>query len=264
MVAQSALMNVMVEAARKAGRVLARDFGEVENLQVSVKGAGDFVSAADIRVEEILREALLKARPAYGWLGEETGEMVGKDPTRRWIVDPIDGTTNFLHGLPHFAISIALEHKGELTAGVILDPVKDEIFTAERGGGAWLNDRRRLRVSARRELGDAVFATGVPFGDKTTLPQTLQELARLMPMTAGVRRWGSAALDLAYVAAGRFDGFWEREIQPWDMAAGVVIAREAGALVSDLEGGQRMLSRGDVIAAPNELFDKFRAALRLG
>ncbi|MEO1331098.1 MAG: inositol monophosphatase family protein [Pseudomonadota bacterium] len=261
MPAPSALMNVMTDAARKGARVLARDFGELENLQVSVKGVGDFVTASDIKVEEILRDELMRARPAYGWLGEETGEVEGKDPTRRWIVDPIDGTTNFMHGMPHFAISIALEHKNELVAGLIYDIAKDEIFTAEKGGGAWLNDRRRLRVSSRRDLIESVFATGVPFGSKSTLPTMLQELARLMPASAGVRRFGSAALDLAWVAAGRFDGFWEREIMPWDMAAGIVIAREAGALVEDLDGGTDMLARGEVIAAPAELLGKLKKAL---
>ena len=176
MAINSPAINVMIAAARRAGRSLARDFGEVENLQVSVKGAGDFVSAADVRAEQILKEELLRARPAYGWLGEETEEIKGKDPTRRWIVDPLDGTTNFLHGLPHFAISIALEHKRELVAGVVFDPAKDELFVAEKGQGAYLNDRR-LRVSARREMLEALFATGVPFGDKETLPTMLRELA---------------------------------------------------------------------------------------
>ena len=271
MAVQSPALTVMITAARKAARSLARDFGEVENLQVSVKGAGDFVSAADTRAEQIIRDELMRARPAYGWLGEESGEEPGRDPTRWWIVDPLDGTTNFLHGLPHFAISIALEQKGEIVAAVILDPAKEELFTAEKGGGAFMNDRR-LRVSARREMSEALLATGVPFGAKRTLPITLRELARLMPMTAGVRRFGSAALDLAYVAAGRYDGFWEREIEAWDMAAGILIAREAGALVADLApdssqgaaAGQDMLERGDVIAATPEIFPKLRAELGRG
>ena len=264
MAIQTPALNVMVAAARKAGRSLARDFGEVENLQVSVKGAGDFVSAADLRAEKIIREELMHARPAYGWLGEESEEVKGKDPTRRWIVDPLDGTTNFLHGLPHFAISIALEHKGEVVSAVILDPAKEELFVAEKGGGAFVNDRR-LRVSARKEMSEAVFATGVPFGSKRTLPITLKELARLMPQCAGVRRFGSAALDLAYVAAGRYDGFWEREIQPWDMAAGILIAKEAGALVTDLSPGKApgldMMERGDIVAANPNIFEKFRSEL---
>ena len=257
---QSATLNVMIGAARKAARGLVRDFGEVENLQVSIKGAGDFVSAADVKAEKIIRDELTHARPAYGWLGEESEPVDGKDPTRRWIVDPLDGTTNFLHGLPHFAISIALEHKGEIVAGVILDPAKDELFFAEKGQGAFVNDRR-LRVSGRKEMTEALFATGVPFGDKKTLPDTLRELARLMPACAGVRRFGSAALDLAYVAAGRYEGFWEREISAWDMAAGIVIAREAGALVEDLDGGRNMLERGDIIVANPMIFKSFKETL---
>ena len=197
----SANLNVMIKAARRAARSLVRDFGEVEHLQVSAKGPGDFVSRADHRSEEIVREELTAARPNYGWLGEESAEVKGADPTRRWIVDPLDGTTNFLHGLPHWAVSIALEHKGEIVAAVVYDPVKDEMFTAEKGAGAWMNDRR-LRVSGRRELIEMIFATGIPFGGSADLPATLRELAALTPRTAGIRRWGAAALDLAYVAAG--------------------------------------------------------------
>ncbi|MCI4663597.1 MAG: inositol monophosphatase [Neomegalonema sp.] len=256
----SATLTVMINAARKAGRQLARDFGEVENLQSSVKGAGDFVTAADIRAEETIRDELMRARPAYGWLGEETGETKGKDPQRRWIVDPLDGTTNFMHGLPHFAVSIGLETKGEATAGVIFDPAKNELFVAEKGGGAWLNDRR-IRVSARRDMLESLLATGLPFAAKKTLPDTLQDLAKLLPETAGVRRFGAAALDLAYVAAGRYEAFWERELNAWDMAAGIVIAREAGALVSDLNGEQDMLSRGEVIVATPDLFEPIRQRL---
>ncbi len=251
----SPTLNIMIRAARKAGRGLVRDFGEVENLQVSVKGAGDFVTAADRKAEELLKEELLGARPNYGWLGEETGETPGTDPTRRWIVDPLDGTTNFLHGLPHWAISIALEHKGKLVAGVVFDPAKDEIFVAEEGQGAWLNDRR-CRVSGRRDLGSALLATGIPYADKETLPDSLRDLARLMPRTAGVRRYGAAALDLAYVAAGRYDGFWERELQAWDLAAGLVILREAGGIATALEpqpGTGNPLETGHVLAANGEL-----------
>jgi myo-inositol-1(or 4)-monophosphatase len=248
----SANLTVMIAAARKAGRILVRDFGEVENLLVSVKGAGDFVSAADIRAEQVIRQEVTEARPAYGWLGEESGETAGKDPRRRWIVDPIDGTTNFLHGLPHFAISIGLEQKGEITAGVVFDPIKNELFFAEKGFGAFMNDRR-IRVAKDRRLGDALFATGVPFGDKQSLPELLPELARLMPASAGLRRWGVASLDLCYVAAGRFDGYWERELQPWDMAAGIVIAREAGAFVTDLVGKNDIFARGDIIAGAPDM-----------
>jgi myo-inositol-1(or 4)-monophosphatase len=250
-VAGSANLNLMIQAARKAARKLIRDFGEVEQLQVSVKGIGDFVSNADHRAEETIREVLTESRPNYGWLGEETGEEGGKDPTRRWIVDPLDGTTNYLHGLPHWAISIALEHKGEIVAGVIYDPIKDEMFTAEAGQGAWLNDRR-LRVSARRDLSTMLFATGFPFGTRLGVDEMLGEIGRMMPRTAGIRRWGVAALDLAYVAAGRFDGFWERGLAPWDIAAGIVIVREAGGLVGhigDETGAGDPLPTGDIIAA---------------
>ena len=199
----SANLNLMIKAARKAGRSLVKDFREVENLQVSSKGPGDFVSKADIEAERIIKEELMGGRPTYGWLGEETGGEDGADPTRRWIVDPLDGTTNFLHGMPHWAISIALEHKGEIVSAVVYDAAKDELFWAEKGAGAWMNDRR-IRVSGRRHMHEAVFATGIPFGAKTTLPAMMKDLARLMPACAGVRRWGAASLDLAYVAAGRF------------------------------------------------------------
>ena len=192
----SANLNVMIKAARKAGRSLVKDFREVENLQVSVKGAGDFVSRADQEAERIIKEELRGARPNYGWLGEETGEDAGEDPTRRWIVDPLDGTTNFLHGLPHWAVSIALEHKGEIVAAVIFDAAKDELFVAEKGGCAFMNDQR-LRVSGRRRMEESLFATGIPFAGNGPLPAALQDLARLMPLTAGVRRRGAAALDQA-------------------------------------------------------------------
>lgn len=258
----SANLNIMLKAARKAGRSLVKDFREVENLQVSSKGAGDFVSRADIRAEEILREELRGARPNYGWLGEETGADEGEDPTRRWIVDPLDGTTNFLHGLPHWSISIALEHKGKIVSAVIFDPAKDEMFYAELGAGAWLNDSQRLRVSDRRRMIDAIFATGIPFAAKRTLPATLQDLARLMPECAGVRRFGSAALDLAYVASGRYDGYWERELNIWDVAAGTLIATEAGALIGPIRSGQSPLEDGNLVVANNEIFDKFAAIIR--
>ncbi|UWP89864.1 inositol monophosphatase [Aliiroseovarius crassostreae] len=257
----SANLNVMITAARKAGRSLVKDFREVENLQVSMKGAGDFVSRADIAAEKIIRETLMEARPNYGWLAEEGGEIEGKDPTRRWIVDPLDGTTNFLHGLPHWAISIALEHKGEIVAGVIFDAAKDEMFMAEKGAGAWLN-QSRLRVSGRMRMIEAIFATGLPFGGRSDLPETLQDLARLLPATAGVRRFGSAALDLAYVAAGRYDGFWERRLHAWDLAAGLVIAREAGALVEPISPEGNILDDGEVVVANEALFEKFSKVIR--
>ncbi|MDB6453628.1 inositol monophosphatase family protein [Falsirhodobacter sp. 20TX0035] len=257
----SANLNVMIKAARKAGRSLVKDFREVENLQVSSKGPGDFVSKADREAERIIKEELMTARPTYGWLGEETGEDAGQDPTRRWIVDPLDGTTNFLHGLPHWAVSIALEHKGEIVAGVVFDAAKDEMFWAEKGAGAWMNEQR-MRVSGRRQMIEGIFATGVPFGGRGTLPATLQDLARLMPVCAGVRRWGAAALDLAYVAAGRYDGYWERGIQPWDMAAGLIIVREAGGLVSGIRDGQNPVESGSVIVGNEGLFEPFRKIIR--
>ncbi len=257
----SANLNVMVKAARKAGRSLIRDFGEVENLQVSSKSAGDFVSKADLKAEEIIREELTEARPNYGFLGEESAETTGADPTRRWIVDPLDGTSNFLHGLPHWAISIALEHKGKIVAAVIFDPVKNEMFTAEKGEGAWMNDRR-MRVSDRRDMIEMLFATGLPFGGRTDLPETLQDLARILPRCAGVRRWGSAALDLAYVAAGRYDGFWERRLHPWDMAAGLLLVKEAGGLVEGFGEDDDPLITGEVIAANEPVFTRFAKLVR--
>jgi myo-inositol-1(or 4)-monophosphatase len=257
----SANVNVMIKAARKAGRSLIRDFGEVENLQVSSKGPGDFVSKADIKAEQLIRTELTEARPNYGWLGEESTEVKGTDPTRRWIVDPLDGTTNFLHGVPHWAVSIALEHKGEIVAAVIYDPAKDEMFVAEKGAGAYLNDRR-LRVSGRRDMIEMLFGTGIPFGGRDTLPATLRDLTKLMPRCAGVRRMGSAALDLAYVAAGRLDGFWERRLNAWDIAAGVLLVRESGGMIGPLHEGQDPMTDGDIVAANAEVFDAFTKLLR--
>ncbi len=244
----SALMNVMVSAARKAGRSLARDFGEVENLQVSVKGPANFVSAADHKAEDIIFKELSKARPGYGFLMEERGEIEGDDKTHRWIVDPLDGTTNFLHGIPHFAISIGLEREGVMVAGVIYNPASDELFTAEKGKGAFLNDKRRLRVAARRTLADAVVVTGIPHRGRPGHPRFLDEMKTVMGEVAGLRRSGSAALDLAYVAAGRYDGYWERGLKAWDLAAGIVMVREAGGHVSDVSGGDKALDSGNVLA----------------
>ncbi|NDW45298.1 inositol monophosphatase family protein [Ruegeria sp. PrR005] len=257
----SANLNIMIKAARKAGRSLVKDFREVENLQVSMKGAGDFVSKADIAAENILKEELRNARPTYGWVAEEGGSEEGEDPTRRWIVDPLDGTTNFLHGLPHWAISIALEHKGKIVAGVIYDAAKDEMFFAEKGEGAWMNDQR-IRVSGRHRMIESIFATGLPFGGRADLPLTLQDLARLMPVCSGVRRWGSAALDMAYVAAGRYEGFWERRLNAWDMAAGIIIVKEAGGLVEPLDPEASILDSGEVICANGNIFDTFAKAIR--
>jgi len=244
----SALITVMLAAARKAGRSLARDFGEVEQLQVSLKGPANFVSAADTRAEEILYTELVRARPGYGFLMEERGEVEGADRTHRWIVDPLDGTTNFLHGIPHFAISIALEREGDLVAGLIFNPANQETFTAERGKGAYLNDRRRLRVAARTELSTSVIGTGIPHSGRPEHDLFLEELRAVMAASAGVRRMGAASLDLAWTAAGRLDGFWERNLRPWDLAAGIVILREAGGYVSDAEGKDGILTKGNIVA----------------
>lgn len=256
----SALMNVMTQAARKAGRVLARDFGEVEHLQVSVKGPADFVTAADLRAEKILFEELSKARPGYGFLMEERGHVDGADKTHRWIVDPLDGTTNFLHGIPLFAISLALEREGEIIAGLIFNPASGETFTAERGKGAFLDDRR-IRVSARRELESALFATGIPHRGKPDHDLFLQECRYLMRRSAGIRRMGAASLDLAWVAAGRFDGFWERNLCAWDIAAGVILIREAGGFVSGLNGKQDMLETGGIVAGNTDIHKTLCMAL---
>jgi myo-inositol-1(or 4)-monophosphatase len=252
MAIRSPVINVMANAALKAARGLIRDFGEVEQLQVSVKGPSDFVSSADLRAEKTLKAELQRARPGYGLLFEESGAAEGGDPHHRWIVDPLDGTTNFLHGVPHFSISIALERDGDIVAGVIYDPTRDEMYWAEKGAGAFLNDRR-LRVSARRQLGEALIATGFPFRGRPKHPAYIATLARVTEATSGVRRFGSAALDLAYVAAGRYDGFWEFGLSPWDVAAGLLLVREAGGFVSDLAGGQNMLTSGDVLAANGPL-----------
>ena len=259
--AGSANLNVMMKTARKAGRGLLKDFGEVENLQVSAKGPGDFVTRADKAAEALIKEELMHARPSYGFLGEEGKEIDGEDPTRRWIVDPLDGTTNFLHGLPHWAVSIALEHKGQIVAGVIYDPVKDEMFYAEKGGGAWLNESR-LRVSARSRMIESIFSTGLPFAGRADLPETIQDLARILPACAGVRRFGAAALDLAYVAAGRYDGFWERGLHAWDIAAGIVIVREAGGIIQPLEPDADILETGRLICANEPIFETFAKVIR--
>ena len=245
--ARSALLNVMVQAAMKAGRSLSRDFGEVQNLQVSMKGPGDYVSQADRKAEDIIFAELSKARPGYGFLMEERGAVVGDDDQHRWIVDPLDGTTNFLHGIPIFAVSIALERQGQLVAGVVYNPAMDELYTAERGGGAYVNDRR-LRVAARNKLTDAVIGCGVPHLGRGHHGNFLIELRNVMAEVAGIRRMGSAALDLAYVAAGRMDGFWEANLSAWDIAAGLLMVREAGGFVSDMDGGQAMLDDGTVVA----------------
>ena len=249
---KSPLINVMERAARKAARSLLHDFGEIEQLQVSRKGPGDFVTNADLQAERILREELQRARPDFGFLLEEGGEVKGADPESFWIIDPLDGTTNYLHGIPHFAISIGLMQRGDIQAGLILAPATDEMFYAERGKGAFMNDRR-LRVSGRSAMADSVLATGIPFMGKPGHDRLLLDLRALTDSVSGIRRFGVASLDMAWVAAGRFDGFWERGLQQWDIAAGIILVREAGGLVTDIKGGRKMLETGDVIAANNSV-----------
>jgi len=242
---QSALMNVMVKAARRAGRSLKRDLGEVENLQVSLKGPANFVTMADKRAEEMLLSDLNKARPGYGFIGEEGGTRVGDDKTHTWIVDPLDGTTNFLHGIPHFAISIGLAREGVIVAGLIYNPANDDLFIAERGKGAFLNDTR-LRVAGRKQLGECVIGCGLPHLGRGDHEISRAEMSTIQPKVAGLRRFGAASLDLAYVAAGRLDGYWERNLQPWDIAAGMIMIREAGGVVGDIHGGD-LLKTGNVV-----------------
>ncbi|WP_412058936.1 inositol monophosphatase family protein [Bartonella sp. DGB2] len=259
--ARSAIMNVMVQAAVKAGRGLIRDYGEVQNLQVSLKGPADYVSQADKNAEKLILNELAKARPTYGFLMEERGEIAGEDSQHRFIVDPLDGTTNFLHGIPFFAISIALERQGTIVAGVIYNPASDELFTAERGNGAFLNDRR-LRVAGRRRLEDCVIATGIPHLGRGQHGHYLVELRNIMQEVAGIRRMGSAALDLAYVAAGRLDGFWEDNLYAWDMAAGLLMVREAGGFVSDKDGGTAIFAKGNIIAGNESIHTALRKTLK--
>ncbi|MEZ5856339.1 MAG: inositol monophosphatase family protein [Hyphomicrobiaceae bacterium] len=257
----SALMNVMVAAARKAGRSLARDFGEVEQLQVSVKGPSNFVTAADHKAEDILFGELSRARSGYGFVMEERGDVEGPDKSHRWIVDPLDGTMNFLHGIPHFAISIGLERSGELVAGVIYNPATNDLFTAEKGKGAFLNDRR-LRVANRRKLGDCVVATSLPYGGIARIDQYAKDIANLSRQCAGTRNLAAAAIDLAWVAAGRFDAFCHRGLQPWDIAAGILMVREAGGFITDYDGATSMLESGDVIAANATIHKQLLSVLR--
>lgn len=251
----SALVAVMIAAARKAARGLARDFGELADLQTAKKGAADFVSAADLKAEQILFEELSRARPKYGFLMEERGEIEGADNSNRWLVDPLDGTTNFLHGLPQFCVSICLERDRQPFAGVLYNPASNELYWAEKGEGAWLNDRR-LRVSARGALDECLFATGLPFKGRPGRELALKETERVLAETAGIRRFGSAALDLAFVAAGRYDAYWERGLNPWDVGAGIILVREAGGIVAEIGGGPRPLHAGSILAANAEIFDK--------
>ncbi|MBI3433538.1 MAG: inositol monophosphatase [Proteobacteria bacterium] len=234
----SALINVMVAAARKAGRSLIRDFGEIENLQVSVKGPANFATAADRRAEEIIRQELAKARPGYGFLGEEGGIIEGPDKTHTWIVDPLDGTTNFLHGIPQFAVSIALERDGAIVAGIVLNPVADELFVAERGKGAYLNDRR-IRVAARRQLADAVVCCGLPHRGRGDLALFRREISAIQERVAGLRRFGAAAL-------------------------GLIIVRESGGIISDLDGDDAMMTKGSVLAGNEVMHREMLALIKAG
>ena len=263
MISQSALLNVMSDAARKAARGLNRDFGELAELQVAKKAPADFVSAADLRAEQTIFEALTKARPGYGFLGEERGMIEGTDKTHTWIVDPLDGTTNFLHAIPHFAINIALQREGAIVAAVTYNPAANEMFWAEKGKGCFVNDRR-MRVSARTRLEESLLATGIPFLGHGQHGRFLKELHQVSQRVAGVRRFGSASLDLAWVAAGRYDAFWERDLKSWDIAAGLLMVTEAGGKVSEADGGTDMLTSGSICAGNLEihalLLDRLRAA----
>ena len=257
----SPLMTVMVDAARKAARSLRRDFGEVENLQVSRKGPGDFVSAADRKAEEVVRDALLKARPGYSLVLEEGGIIEGTDKSHTWHVDPLDGTSNFLHGVPHFAVSIGLEREGVIVAGVVFDPIKDELFVAERGKGAYLNNRR-IRVAARTEMADALVGYGTPYLGRGSHPRLLREISAVMAVSGGTRRMGSAALDLAYVACGRLDAYWERDLQTYDFAGGVALVREAGGFVTSADGAAEPLAPRSVCCGNESLQRDLLAILK--
>jgi myo-inositol-1(or 4)-monophosphatase len=260
----SPALNVMVAAARKASRPLIRDFGEIENLQISMKGPADFVTNADERTERMLIEELAKARPGYSIFAEESGRHEGTDKTHRFIIDPIDGTTNFRHGVPIFAISIALEREGQLVSALVFNPIADELFVAEKGHGAYLNDKR-LRVAARKNLSETLIATGIPFmgkGDQALHERSLAGVRAVIARTSGIRRCGSAALDLAGVAAGRFDAFWEERLNPWDIAAGVLLVREAGGVVTDLNALPDPLKTGDVLAANEALHPQLLKILK--
>ncbi len=257
----SPALNVMMAAARKAGKPLIRDLGELENLQVSMKGPADFVTSADKRTEKILIDELSHTRPGYGFLGEESGTIEGKDKTHRFIIDPIDGTTNFLHGIPHFAISIALEREGQIVSALVFNPATDDMFVAEKGHGAFLNNKR-IRVAARKTLSTALVATGIPFLGHGDFAKFDAELNAVMPSVSGIRRFGSASLDLAWVAAGRFDAFWERDLSAWDIAAGVLLVREAQGVVTDLSGGPNMLDNGAILAANDPLHPQLLKILK--
>jgi myo-inositol-1(or 4)-monophosphatase len=260
--ARSALLNVMVQAATKAGRSLVKDFGEVENLQVSRKGPADFVTNADKRAEEIVFEELKKARPTYAFLMEESGEVRGTDGQHTWIVDPLDGTTNFLHGVPIFAVAIALQRGDEIVASVIFNPVMDELYTAEKGGGAWLADRKRLRVAGRKHLADALVVTGINSPGRELDMLQLRQLGQITPAVSGIRRTGSASMDLCWVAGGRFDAYWEAGLKPWDVAPGWLMLREAGGTMTDFSGSPGSIWNGEVIAGNESIHGQLLKALR--
>ena len=248
----SANINVMVKACRKAAKTLIRDFGEIENLQVSLKGPGDFVSASDKRVEKILIEELQKARPSYSILSEEIGE-INNDKSFRWIIDPIDGTTNFLHGIPHFAISIGLEHDGEIICGIIYDPIKDEMFVSEKGNGSYLNNQR-IRVSSRSKLENCIIFTGGPKIGVKNKELFLKEYNNVSSkVLTSIRKLGSASLDMAYVAAGRCDGFWQRDLKYWDIAAGIILVRESGGFVTDFKGEKGYMQNKTILATNSKI-----------
>ncbi len=259
--ARSALLNIMVGAAQKAGRALTRDFGEVENLQVSRKGPADFVSNADRRAEEIIFNELKHARPTYSFLMEEGGEIKGEDGQHRWIIDPLDGTTNFLHSIPLFAVAIALERNGEIVASIIYNPIMEELYSAEKGKGAWLNNRR-LRVAARRRISDAILATGIKVTGTSNDAKAMKQLAMISPICAGIRRTGSASTDLAWLAAGRFDGYWEARLGAWDVAPGLLLVKEAGGFATDLSGDNKAISKGEILAGNEYIHAALLKALK--
>lgn len=261
MPATSPLMNIMIRAAEKAGRSLTRDFGEVENLQVSRKGPADFVTAADKRAEEIIFEELKKARPDYSFLMEESGEVKGKDTDNVWIIDPLDGTHNFMHGLPHWCVSIALESKGRIEAGIVYDPVKEEIFRAERSGGAFVNGKR-LRVSNNNSLERATIAVGYAEPNTEKHKQFIKEVNSVSMVAPMIRRFGAAALDLCYVAAGRLDGYWERGLQPWDAAAGYLIVKESGGFVTSIDNEDNPVYSRNLVAGNQNIYTEVRKILR--
>ena len=257
----SANINVMVKTCRRAAKTLIRDFGEIENLQVSVKGPGDFVTASDKKVEKILIEELLKARPNYSILSEEAGR-ISNDESFKWIIDPIDGTSNFLHGIPHFAISIGLEHNKEIICGIIYDPIKDEMFTAEKGNGSYLNNQR-TRVSSRSKLKDCLIVTGGPKRNQKDRDLVLKEYDKFSSsVDVPVRKMGSASLDMAYVAAGRFDGMWQRNLNYWDIAAGIIIIKEAGGFVTDFRGENEYIQNKTILVTNSKINNEMIEVLK--